>query len=260
MKSFLQRSLDQLRTFELVATVGELSQFGPLGRTKTRRQLGRSADLQPPSGQSLGTRRNEQIETLVDTGADNDTELSIGDSLAQQCVITCTVDYPNAEMRDPATRICNVIGTLSWGGDGHSGEVDFDFRNGMVLRPVAGTFRLSARLAVDALGNQPTVPVRVGAWIGYGGPIGPWGCTLTERVPELVGGLRVPPFATYLSVYAQDDEITVSWFAGPNLVGDVTIPAGSSAGLKLPVPGGGVSRVQFSGASTSVLAVWSLAL
>lgn len=258
MKSFLQRSLDQLRTYQLVATVGELSQFGPLGRIKTRRQLGRSAELLPPQT-ALGTRRNEQIETLVDTGADNDSELSIGDSLAQQCVITCTVRYPNSETRDPATRICNVIGTLSWGGDGHSGEVDFDFRNGMVLRPVAGAFRLSARLAVDALDNQPNVPVTVGAWIGYGGPISPWGCTLTDRLAAVPGFLRVPPFATYLAVYGADSGVTVTWYAGPNPVGSVDLPSGS-AGVKLPVPGAGVSRVQIAGEVESALAVWSLAL
>lgn len=255
-KSFLQRSIEQLRSYSLVATVGELSQFGPLGMAKTRRQLGRSADLVP---HTIGTRNNEQQPTLIDTGVDSDSELNIGDALAQQCVVTCTVDYPNAETRDPATRLCNVIGTVSWGGDGHAGEVDFDFRNGTVLRPVGGSFRISARLAVDALGNQPNVPVTVGAWVGYGGPIAPWGCTLTDRLATIPGFLRVPPLATYLTVYGADTGVTVAWYAGPNLVGSVQLSTGAG-GVKLPVPGGGVSRVQFSGEVDSVLAVWSLAL
>ena len=254
-KTFLQRRFEELRSYGLVATLGELSQWGPLGQQKTRRQLGRSLDLVPPT--ALGTRRNQEEPTLIDTGADNKDELSIGDALAQQVVITCTVQFPTNASAD--TRVCNIIGTLDWGGDGHAGSVDFDFRNGTVIRPVGGSFRVSARYALDALGNQPTVPVRVGAWVGYGSPHGPWGCTLTERVGTLPGSLRVPPFADYLTAYAQDDALTVDWYAGANLVGSVALAAGS-AGVKLPVPGGGVSRVQFSSTATAVLAVWSLAL
>lgn len=256
-KTFLQRRLEELQSYKLVATLGELSQFGPLGRAKTRRQLGRSVDLVPP--QLLGTRRNEQTPTLIDTGADNTDELSLGDALSQQVVVTCTVSYPNAEARDPATRVCNVIGTLNWGADGHAHAVDFDFRNGTVLRPVGSAFRVSARLAPDALGNQPNVTATVGAWVGYGSPLGPWGCTLTQYVAALPGALAVPPLANYLTVYQLASLVEVAWFAGPAQVGRVDVPAGAG-GVRLPVPGAGVSRVQFSGAGANVLAVWSLAL
>lgn len=258
-KTVTQRSIEGLNGQPLVPTLSDVAQFGPLGMTKMRRQLGRSARLEAPPG-GLGTRSNNQLVTLVDCGVNNTEDdsgkgVGVGDALAQETVITCTVDY---DQKDPSVRACNVIGRLSWGGDGHGFELDFDWRHGTVIRPVGGSFRVSARLAYDALGNEPTSGATVGAWVGYGSPQALWGCTLTQRVAALPGFLEVPPLATYLAPLFAADPLTVTWYAGAVAVGSVTVdPIG---GLKLPVPGGGVSRVQFTGDGGPVLAVWSLAL
>jgi hypothetical protein len=255
-KTTTQRSIEALTGQKLVATVSDKALYGPLGFMKMRRQLGRSERLEAPAG-GLGTRSNNQLVTLVDCGVNNleddsGQSIGVGDALAQQSVITCTVDF---DEKDPSIRACNVIGRLSWGGDGHAFELDFDWRHGTVIRPVGGTFRVSARLALDSEGNQPTTGCTVGAWVGYGSPQALWGCTLTQRVAGGAPGLEIPPLATYLSLLSADP-IVATWYAGGVALGSVDVVAGA----QLAVPGGGATRVQFSGDTGPALAVWSLAL
>jgi hypothetical protein len=234
--------------------VSDLALYGPLGFAKTKRQLGRSDLLQLPT-QALDPKAKQEV-SLIFAAAQNVDELGVGDALAQQVVITCSVSYPRNN--PAATRSCNVRGKLSWGGDGHSYQVEFDWRQGTVLRPVGSSFELSAFLANDGAGNAPNCSADVGAWIGYGAPNGMWNATHTDRVAVASASLDIPFLATDLCVFpsvGEDAVVTLDWFAGAQLLGRSIV----AQGARVPVPGLGATRVVVAaGDDTPLLVTWNL--
>ena len=250
--SLVKRSIEALRERSLWPIVSDLALYGPLGFSKTKRQLGRSDLLAPTQTFNPNAK---QSATLILAAAQNVDELGIGDALAQQAVITCSVSFPG---RDPAaTRSCNIRGRLKWGGDGHSYSVDFDWRQGTVLRPVGSSFELSASIVPDALGNAPNCAANVGAWIGYGSPNGLWNATHTDRVAAATASLDIPFLATDLCVFPSvaDAGVTLEWFAGAVSLGTSIV----TTGARVPVPGLGATRVVVAAGDTEPLLVtWNL--
>jgi hypothetical protein len=225
-----------------IDVVGDVSRFGPLGFENTRRQLGRSVLLTDTHTQ----------DTLITCAAQNHADLCIGDGLAQQTVITCTLSYGPGRQPDS---VATVLGRLEWGGDGHGYTVDFDWRQGTVIRPVGASFKLSAhrRISALALDGEPVpnnVDVNVGAWIGYGGATAR-SATLTQVAADGVA-LDVPPFCVGFTAYC-GEPATVAYFVGTTAAGGGSIRSGSPHVL----PGGGINRLSVTSGQRALI-VWEL--
>lgn len=134
---------------------GALAQWGPLGSSKLRRNLGRSIRLEAAGGKT-------RAEVLVFTGADSsdNNALAIGDSLASSCTVTLAILQQNVGVDEP---VAVIEGTIEWGTDGTSAQARFDWLNGGVLVAAASSFKVTAEI----LSIPPGRSVEVAAFIGY---------------------------------------------------------------------------------------------
>lgn len=236
-----------------LSVVGTLEQFGPLGADNKRRQLGRSFTLE------LGVREDA---TLVYAGAVRAEHggPSLGESLSQQMVITCTKALLGTLEANSKAR---VQGVLKWGGDGHQSVARFEWLEGTTVRVVGSFVSLVAELVEGLDGSEPNTPVQVGAFVGYGGPRRPavlcdYGTT-TEGAPTLT--FEIPPFAQAFTVWANAN-VGVEWLDGTTVVyaglGASAQPL-ATRGESLPIVPATHLRLTPSAAG-NVIVTWELAI
>ena len=217
-----------------------LAQYGPLGGSKTRRNLGRSIKLEAAGGKT-------RAEVLVFTGADSSEShaLSVGDSLASTCTVTLAILQQNVGVDEP---IAVIEGTIEWGTDGTSAQARFDWLNGGVVVAAASSFKVSAEI----ISIPPGRSVEVAAFIGY--YTVPCCCARLTRIAAAGVPTVIPIPQMAQSVMPLTDDVTgatVQFTSDANgalpLFGLHTIPAGPAPlGINqwpIPIPQGAAASV-----------------
>lgn len=248
--------------------ISTLEQYGPLGADNRRRQLGRSVLLKADTDDV----RAQRAATLVSTGATranpveargrNVTGPSLGESLAQEMVITCSKRLVGTIEGNSKAR---VLGHLKWGGDGHACEAFFDVLEGTTVRPVGSFARLDVELVEQLNGDEPTSDVEVGAFIGYGASLAHTSATLsdmaTTTVPTPTAEFVIPPFAVGWQWWG-NVSLGVEWLDGTAVLfaglGASAQPL-TTRGQILPVAPATTLRVTPS-APGNVIITWVLAI
>ncbi len=205
-----------------------LVQWGPLGASKMRRNLGRSCRLEAAGGKT-------RAEVLVFTGADasDDNALSVGDALASTCTVTLAILQQNVGVDEP---IAVIEGSIEWGTDGTSASARFDWLNGGVIVAAASSFKVSAEIISIPDGRS----VEVAAFIGY--YTVPCCAGRLTRIAE-AGGTIIPIAQMAQAVVPLTDDAngaTLQFTADANgaipIFGALTVPAGlPPEGIPIPV-------------------------
>lgn len=244
------------RPTETVPVVGTLERSGPLGAYNMRRQLGRSARL---------ILNQKQEVTLLQTGAKREEESgpSLGESLARSMILTFTYKLdPTAAQAaaSPGNLRTRVLGTLSWGQDGHSEDMDFDWMRGGTIRAPAGFVRLTARVVNGLDDSAPNSNVVVGAFVTYGEP-SIRRATLTQRIQTAASpgaSITIPARARSVAFWCPSNLIVRQFWGTTNMGAGGTFPTGSS-GTFWALPAG-ITALSLEAAAnpTAVFVVWEL--